>query len=452
MSERLLSIYHSLPVGLRSLAVNLRGLYLERLRYGRDTERLVQEAFEREFWSAGQWQRWQAQRLAFVLKRAAATVPYYRRLWEGRGRVGDESSSEFLRNWPLLGKEEVRKDPRAFVADDCRIDRMVCENTSGTTGTPLKLWWSRETVRRWYALVEARWRRWYGVSMKNRWGILGGQLILDGRCRRPPFWIWNAPMKQLYLSSYHLYPEFLGDYAAAIQRYKVDYLYGYPSALYTLALGILDSGRRRMALTVVITDAEPLYDHQRKVISEVFQCPVYETYGMAEIVAAAGECAAGRLHLWPEVGHVEVVEGELVCTGLFNTDMPLIRYRVGDRGTVSAEGAACECGRRLPVLASLEGRVDDVVVTPDGRSIGRLDPIFKSSLPIREAQIVQESANALRVRYVPAEGWSEEAARLICSRLQDKVGAMEITLEAVTHLPRGANGKFRAVVNKVGKS
>ena len=65
---------------------------------------------------------------------------------------------------------------------------------------------------------------------------------------------------------------------------------------------------------------------------------------MAEIVTAAGECNEGQLHLWPEVGWVEVFDnnqlvndgtpGELVCTGLLNIDMPLIRYRVGDRGAL----------------------------------------------------------------------------------------------------------------------
>ena len=98
-------------------------------------------------------------------------------------------------------------------------------------------------------------------------------------------------------------------------------------------------------MTVAITSAEPVYDYQRATIAQAFNCPVRETYGMAEIVAAASECTAGRLHLWPEAGWVEVIEdkqslphgasGDLVCTGLMNADMPLIRYRTGDRGTLA---------------------------------------------------------------------------------------------------------------------
>ncbi len=91
--------------------------------------------------------------------------------------------------------------------------------------------------------------------------------------------------------------------------------------------------------------------------------PLRETYGMSEAVAAASECSAGRLHLWPEVGWLEVLSdeagaedgtGELVTTGLLNLDMPLIRYRVGDRGPARGQGRTCACGRTLPMFASLE--------------------------------------------------------------------------------------------------
>src|SRR5206468_239017 len=141
-----------------------------------------------------------------------------------------------------------------------------------------------------------------------------------------------------------------------------------------------------------------------------FGCQLCETYGMAEIVAAASECPSGGLHLWPEVGCLEVVKegqsvrceaGDFICTGLLNSDMPLIRYRVGDRGILGNSKEFCPCGRTLPKLASVEGRSDDALYTSDGRRVGRLDPVFKMRLPLHEAQIIQETLNRVRVRYVP---------------------------------------------------
>jgi phenylacetate-CoA ligase len=457
VNERLLRLYHRLPPALRSVAATWHGWRLRRWRYGSETDRLVEEALERERWSAERWRNWQQERLAYVLHRAATRVPYYRRMWEERRRRGDRSSWELLENWPILEKEEVRRQLEAFLADDCDPRRMYEEHTSGTTGTPLKLWWSRQTVRAWYALFDARWRRWYGVSRRDRWAILGGQLVTPVSQRRPPFWVWNAALNQLYLSSYHLAPDLIPYYLEALERYQVRYLYGYSSSLNALAQEALRRGWRARGLAVVVTNAEPLFEYQRRAIGEAFGCPVRETYGMAEIVAAAGECEHGRLHLWPEVGLVEVLNpdsegvGELICTGLLNADMPLIRYRVGDRGALAQEDSECACGRRLPGLARIEGRYDDVVLTPDGRQVGRLDPVFKTDLPIREAMIIQEALDRLRVRLVPGTGYDGKAAEAIRQRLRERLGPVEVMLEPVEQIPRGPNGKFRAVISKVAQ-
>jgi phenylacetate-CoA ligase len=94
----------------------------------------------------------------------------------------------------------------------------------------------------------------------------------------------------------------------------------------------------------------------------------------------------------------------------------------------------------------LEGRTDDVLYTADGRRIGRLDPVFKGDLPLREAQIIQESLSVIRVRYVPDKGFKPADGEKIVAELQARLGPMEVALEEVAEVPREPNGKFRAVV------
>ncbi len=456
MSDAALWLYNQLPAPARSAAASLRGYYLRWWRYGPETERLIAEALERERWTAAQWNRWREERLVCVLQRAATRVPYYRALWQARRRRGERSSWEDLANWPLLEKEAVRAQPAAFLADGSRTRRMWRVHTSGTTGTSVTIWRSRQTERALYALAAARRRCWYDVSRDDRCALIGGQLVTPSAQRRPPFWVWNAALNQLYMSSYHLAPAFLPYYLDALARYRVAYLEGYTSSLYALAQEALRLGRRDLKVVVAIPNAEPVEDYQRRTIAAAFQCPVRETYGMAEGVAAASECQEGRLHLWPEVGCVEVVadgqnvpagaSGELVCTGLLNADMPLIRYRIGDRGALTSSATPCTCGRTLPSLAAVEGRVDDVLFTSDGRSIGRLDPVFKADLPVREAQIVQDTLRRVRIRYVPAANFTPDAARTLVERLQARMGNVAVVLEPVAEVPRTATGKFRAVV------
>ncbi len=454
MNSHALRFYQRCPPPLRSTIATLRGYYLRAWRYGFDTEALVHQALERQSWTGDQWAAYQAAELRKLLHAAATKVPFYRSQWAERRRRGDRASWEELQNWPILEKENVRARPRAFVSDDSSRRFMFREHSSGTTGKPLELWQSRRALKQWYALSEARWRRWYGVSRRDRWGMLGGQLVTPVSQRRPPFWVWNAALNQLYLSSYHLSPDFIPHYLEALKSYGVRYLLGYTSALYALAREALRLGRSDVRMRIVIANAEPVFDYQRTAIETAFSCPLRETYGMSEFVAAASECESRRLHLWPEAGYVEVLEGstpvrsgsvgDLVCTGLLNREMPLIRYRVGDRGSVRAD--ACPCGRGLPLVATVEGRCDDVLLTRDGRRIGRLDPVFKAGLPIQEAQIVQEAVDRIRLRYVPAPEFAPAAARMLVERLRDRLGDVEVVMESLPEIPRGANGKFRAVV------
>ena len=494
----ILRLYLGLPAPARSLAATLHGWYLRRSRYGSDTERLVAEALERDRWSAERWRQWREERLAYVLHRAATRVPYYREWWGARRRKGDRASRELLENWPILDKDAVqnhplafvaddcdvrrsaprhpnddrgswellenwpilekdtlRDNPRAFVADDCDVRRMFREQTSGTTGKPLILWRSHRTLQELYALSGARTRLWHGVTRNDRWAMLGGQLVVPVEQRRPPFWVWNGALRQLYLSSYHLAPDLVPYYLDALVRHRIVYLYGYASSMSVLAAEALRLGRRDVRLRVAITAAEPLLAHQREAITEAFGCPVRETYGMTEMVAAASECASGTLHQWPEVGAIELLvdgrpappdaAGELVCTGLLNTDMPLIRYRVGDSGRLADPAARCACGRTLPAIAGVDGRTNDLLITRDGRRIYWLNPVFYG-LPVREAQIVQQRLECLRVRYAPAPGFSADTAREIRARLRSRMGPIEVELEEVPVVPRSAGGKLRAVV------
>jgi phenylacetate-CoA ligase len=441
---------------------SLRGAYLRSWRYGAETERLTAEALERESWTDDRWRRWQEERLGFVLHRAATQVPYYRALWSTRRQHGDRRSWEVLENWPILEKEPLRQQPQAFLADGCDARGMFHEHTSGTTGTSLDLWWSRDTVRRWYALFEARCRRWYGVSRHDRWAILGGQLVVPAAQRVPPFWVRNVALHQLYMSSYHLAPDLIPHYLDALAAFHPRYALGYSSALYELANGLLRAGRGDLTLAAVVTNAEPLFDYQREAIARAFQCPVRETYGMAEAVAAGSECEAGRLHLWPEVGWLEIRDdghaapdgsaGDLICTGLLNVDMPLIRYRVGDRGSRPATRTPCACGRQLPALAAIEGRADDTLYTADGRRIGRLDPVFKAKFPVVEAQIVQETLDRIRVRYVPTPDYTAAAGNRLVAELRARLGGVEVILDPVAAIPRTKAGKFRAVICDVPQS
>jgi phenylacetate-CoA ligase len=458
MADWKYQLYLHLPPALRNVAATIRGRQLRYWRYGPETEQLAAEALERDRWSAAQWTTFQENRLGYLLHRAATQVPYYRDLWAARRRQGDQSSWDNLENWPILAKETLRAQPTAFVADDRDPHQMLHVSTSGTTGKPLDLWRSRATSRAWYAMVEARMRHWNGVTRRQNWSVIGGQTVVPVTQSSPPFWVWNGALDQLYLAANRISADSAPHYIRALRDRTITHMIAYTSSVTYLAqmklkfdLPPLDD------LRLILTNAEPLYPWQRDLLVQAFRCEVRETYGMAEIVAAASEDAQGQLRIWPDVGYLEVFAdesdsrlppgqaGRLICTGLINDDLPLIRYQVGDRGSLSTQTPDPADDIQLPIMPPIEGRDNDMLVGRDGSRVFWINPVFYE-MPIVEAQVVQDSLDKVLVRYVPAQAFTDATKATITQRFRDRMGDIQVDFEQVSQVPRMPNGKFRAVV------
>lgn len=458
-SSLLMKAYQASPPPLQSVAATLRGVQLRRFRYGPETDRLIAEASERETWSGDKWKAWHERVLPELLHHAATTVPFYREQWSRRRARGDNSSWEDIRNWPILTKEAVRQNPRSFLSEKDGTGRLICESTSGTTGKPMDFWFSKRTMREYYALHDCRVRFWNGVSRFEPWAILGGQPVVRAGAKRPPYWVHNWAMHQVYFSANHVSRATAKDFCRELHKCQPTHIIAYPSSLAYLAALCTEQGFATPNVRAVIANAEPLFDWQKDVIAAWLGTRPIETYGMAEKLVAASECDAGALHLWPELGYLEILDsksmrpaamgavGEVVATGFLCREMPLVRYLVGDRAALNPSGGICACGRSLPIINHVEGRTADMLVTPDGRRVLPINAIFYG-LPLVELQIIQEDATTLRVATVPGAGFDVATRAKIASRLRERVGDMSVIVDEVEAIPRDASGKFRPVVNK----
>jgi len=143
--------------------------------------------------------------------------------------------------------------------------------------------------------------------------------------------------------------------------------------------------------------------------------------------------------------------GPLLVTGLANDATPLLRYRVGDVGTRAT--TPCPCGRPGDVFLDVDGRIEDYVMTPDGRLVGRLDHIFKGQYDIAEAQVVQETKDAVQVRIVRRPSWNAASERSLMKEIRLRLGdVIRVELAYVDAIARESNGKFRAVKSAVGRN
>jgi len=249
-------------------------------------------------------------------------------------------------------------------------------------------------------------------------------------------------------------------YVEEVVRLRPQLVTGPPAALALFSRYLIANHLGGVTPAAVSTHEETLYPFQREVIEQAFHCHVFCWYGNAEASANIVECAHGRLHVRPEYSVVELLRAdgspalpgevaEIVATGFGNAAMPLLRYRTGDT-VVVAEEQRCACGRRMPVVETLVGRLEDALWTADGHMVTRLDSAFKYSPHVVEAQLFQAEPGAVEVRLVTEPGFTHAEQQAIRRELALRFGpGMAIGFRRVESIPRDPSGKFRFVLSKV---
>lgn len=448
-------IYRRLPVWGQHAAASVFGLYWHWLRFGPGYERFVTEYAARDHFTTSRWNEWQQERLCTLLSIAANHVLYYRSTWTEHEKVA--ACAGRLDQLPLLGKEPLRSDAWAFVRDDVPVGRPHVFHTSGSTGTPIASIWTTQELRNSLALREVRSARWAGVSFTLPRATFSGRMVEPDPASTGPFYRFNFVERQAYLSAFHLRPDTAAKYLDALERHHIQWATGYAVSFYLLAKFALDNHLKVPLLKAIVTTSEKVTPEMRVTMENAFQCRVFEEYSTVENVVFASDCEQGRLHVSPDASIVEILRpdgtpceagevGEVVATCLMREFQPLVRFRLGDLAAWDPE--PCPCGRQMPVLKEVIGRLEDVVVGPDGRQLVRFHGIFVNQPHVVEGQIVQKSLERITVKVVTAPGFSADDARDIVTRMRQRLGgAVQVEVEVVDRIPRTKAGKFKAVIS-----
>ncbi|MBM3469398.1 MAG: hypothetical protein FJX73_01190 [Armatimonadetes bacterium] len=222
---------------------------------------------------------------------------------------------------------------------------------------------------------------------------------------------------------------------------------------------LLRAGRRLPTRPrCVFYSGEQMEEETRQLLNQTFGSPVFSRYGATELCASVAQtCEFGRWHLNTEGFIVEIVAGEhgdpegapaasgrLLVTDLRNHVMPIIRYEIGDLVT-AGDVVGCPCGRTLPLLGGLEGRVPAFIMTPSGRRV----PVTLLRQPARRCQEIfheyqfrQDRPDELMMFLVPTAAYTREAAEGLAQVLTAALaGEVSVVVEAVERIAREPSGK-----------
>jgi phenylacetate-CoA ligase len=450
-----MEVYWQLPVFLQETALSFYARHLEKLYYGDGYETAREKCKRSQKWSRLDAEAWQSQQLKSLVELAATRVPYYKKTWRKVDWKSVRSLAD-LHILPTLDKQSIRQNERQFIVEGLEPKSLWMEKTSGTTGTALRIYWPKSMLPKWWALTEVAVRNVAGVGQERPRAMMGGRPVIAGNTRRPPYWRFNRRWQQLYLSSYHVSPDTARSYADAIRLYGCQWITGYGSAIAALAESGLERGVAPLPLTAAIVSGDTLLPGMRTSIEQFFGCKCFDSYGQCEGVTMAMECPSGRMHVIPAVGILEILRddgsaclpgevGEMVGTGLLNDAMPLIRYRLGDYAAWATD-QDCSCGNPQPVITNLEGRVDDYLITVDGRKIGRLSTAIKRSPTIHSAQIVQNQPGHAYLLVRPGKGYRSAHAAAVRDDILERIGSFKLDVIEVPEVPKTLQGKTALVV------
>ena len=402
----------------------------------------------------------QSERLRQMLRYAGTHSPYYERLFKEQRFDPENFSAADFQQLPLLTKSIIRNSTAEILSREFVRDALGVHKTGGSTGVALTTYFddawrelrSADTLRadQWAGCL-------HGMKIASLWG-------------NPPLpKNWKQRLRALlinrfiYLDTLDLNERSIGTFIARWRRERPEVLFGHSHSLYMLARYLLDKQVRDLRPRGIISTSMMLLINERRVIEAAFGCRVTDRYGSEEVSLIACECELhDGMHLNIEFLHIEFLrpdgtaaaageEGAVVITDLFNRGMPFIRYRIEDVGVPSDR--RCACGRGLPLMERVIGRVADYLKRRDGSMVAGVSLVERTltAIPgLEQLQVVQPSIDEIVLNVVRAPDFSSATEEALLAEFRAVFGAgINIRAEYVERIPQERSGKYRFSICRI---
>ena len=366
-------------------------------------------------------------KLVEAVRHAGMNVPFYRESFKRAGMdPRDFCGPEDLKKLPFITKDEIRNAfPHAIVADGVDIKKCHYSATTGSTGRSLPFIYSPRTFA-FYLSTNLRVYTMIGYKPWHRCCYIK-YTAMDPVNIGPFFRFKHIPS----VMSIEKQMDMLRDY-------RPDFIDGYASIIYEIARKATPDDLKIIRPKMILCNSEMSTEHQRNMISEVFQCPVYDEYSTEETWMVASLCRRQNYHLFIDNVWIEILDpdgnevkpgepGEVVLTSLRSPAMPFIRYRIGDIGRLSTR--TCDCCSPFPLLESFEGRADDSFILPDGTYVSSLKILNTFTMYIKkylhlmeEFRVIQRTKDRVDIELVKGKDYHE-------SQFKELTDALDVLLK-----------------------
>lgn len=431
----------------------------------RDVEHYYDTLNKTQWLSLAQMRELQDEKLRRLVRHAYRNVPYYRaRMQDAKVHPNDIRTQDDLHKLPLLGKDDVRSHIYFDIMSENHDKSEVLKiTTSGSTGEPFVCYADRQQLEfRWSATLRSQeWTGYrYGDPCVRLWHQTLG--MSSSQVRKELF---DAKfLRRKFIPVFEMREEILPDIVRQVSEGEPTLVDGYAEALNLIGQYIKVNGGLEHHPRGVMSSAQTLPENSRKIIEEAFGCRVFDKYGGREFSGIAYECEAHQGHHVVSEGFiVEVLRdgrpalpgevGEVVITDLNNYCMPFLRYRIGDLAEAMDNTKTCACGRGMPRIGKIEGRVQSIIQGLDGRYLPgtffahylkEFDYAFKLY------QVVQEEPETMVFKVVKGSRYSDDVLQEVLATFRQYLGeGMKVDVQFVDTLEMVRTGKRLASVSRL---
>jgi phenylacetate-CoA ligase len=403
----------------------------------------------------------QWERLREILKYAFERNQFYRNCFkESNLHPSDIKSPEDLKKIPILEKKEIQKDPKRLISSGYDPPSLLKFKTGGSTGRSIEIYLTEECseLRNAVARRHDRWTGWeVGEPIGAVWGNPKLPATLKDQMRS------RLLCPTIYLDTMNMTDEAVKAFAREWKKVRPTLLFGHAHSLYVLAKYVRDLAISEIQPKGILSTSMMLLPHERKFMEEVFGVKIFDRYGCEEVSLIASECERHEgLHLNIEHLFIEFLkndgtdvmpgeEGQIVVTDLMNKAMPFIRYRVEDVGTPSER--TCSCGRGLPLMEKVTGRVADFLIREDGSRVAGVS-IIENTLTripgVDQMQIIQEELGLIVLNIVPGANFNTRMEQELKNYFKGLFNLrVKVEVKRVKEIPAERSGKYRFSICKI---
>jgi phenylacetate-coenzyme A ligase PaaK-like adenylate-forming protein len=416
-----------------------------------DRRRFLQRS---QWWSTDRTREFQWAELKKLLAHVFASVPYLRDKYRAAGvALEDLQGWEDFRRLPPLTRAEVNAH-RAALCSTAYKSRLLPHATGGSTGVPTRFFRTYESYD-WRMAAKDRAYSWAGWHLGERalylWGAPVGSVSRRHALKTRAY---EAIQRHLVVNTFSQSDALWDDVYSRALRFRPVLIVGYVSSLEAFAAYLHRARRSIPSVMCAIGAAEPLHEEARRRIEQGLGVPLFNTYGSREFMSIAAECERREgLHVHAENLVVETRDhegrhpSEILVTDLHNYGMPFVRYETGDLGRI--DDRSCRCGRGLPLLTAIDGRVLDALRTADGRIVpGEFFPHLLKDIPeVAAYRVEQKRTDRLVISAVLARPLSDRSKGLLGHEIGKVFGpGTAYEIKCLDEIPRLSSGKRRITV------